>query len=137
MLIFWPEGYKALASNRETVAGLLGDITLRQIFILCIAVGIYEEIVFRGYVLARMRQLLRCDWLAVLMAALIFGSLHIYQGAVAVAMITVLGLILGGVVLWRKSLMPAIVAHFLFNTGMLLLMYFDIGPDPEMIESLG
>ena len=136
LFVFWPEGYKDLANNRQTVADILGDITLVQIFALCVVVSIYEEVIFRGFVLNRLRHLIRSNLLAVFFTSLVFGGLHIYQGPIAVALVFALGMVLGFVVLWRKSLMPAIVAHFLFNTGMLLLLYFDVGPDAELLESL-
>ena len=79
----------------------------------CIWAPICEEIFFR-------RLLLRALYghmslvLAVCLQALIFALLHDYQ-LLQLTNILVLGLALGGVYVWRKTLLTPILVHFLQN----------------------
>src|SRR5262249_17617621 len=73
--------------------------------------GVCEEIVFRGYL---QRQLVaasgRVGW-GIVGQAVLFGIGHNYQGYVNVVSISLLGLALGGVAAWRKSLRPTMIWH--------------------------
>ena len=129
-----PEALQGLASNREYVRALFGPITVGQIRGMCASVAFYEETIFRGFLLVRLSQLTGSRVAAVLISTAVFGSLHAYEGPVAMGMVSGLGLILCVIVLWRKSLVPAIVAHFLFNTGMMLMMQFAPRIDPDTLE---
>ena len=48
-------------------------------------------------------------------AAVIFAGPHFYQGISAIGMIFVLGLALGGLMVWRKSIVPCVVFHAMFD----------------------
>jgi membrane protease YdiL (CAAX protease family) len=64
-------------------------------------------------------------WLALVPTALIFGMAHIAQGGFGVAATALLGLGLGAVMLWHRSLWDAVFAHGFFNAttfGMLVLL---------------
>ena len=65
------------------------------------------------------------EWLAVPLSSLLFGAVHIYEGPVAVGMITILGLVMAGLFIWRRSLLPCIVMPFLNNFTKLLLLEMD------------
>ncbi|HEX7629191.1 MAG TPA: CPBP family intramembrane glutamic endopeptidase, partial [Candidatus Methylomirabilis sp.] len=81
-----------------------------------------EETVFRGFILGRLRASIPVqdtpgatlcrDALAVVITALCFGAGHGYQGGLGLLQTTVAGVGLGALVVWRKSLWPAIGAHF-------------------------
>lgn len=85
-------------------------------------VAVWEEVAFRGFLLTRLHALLGRWWLAVLLGAAPFAVVHAYQGALAVALVFVLGLILGVLMVWRRSLIPGIVFHFAHNLVMMLLV---------------
>lgn len=75
--------------------------------------GICEEFLFRGYLL---RQII--DWsgsstVAIVLSAVIFGSMHLYEGTAAAMQIAALGALLGIVAIQRRGLRAVIVAHFL------------------------
>jgi len=76
-------------------------------------VAFAEEVVFRGYLLLRLRELIGNTPAAVACMTLVFASGHLYEGVAGVVGVTVLGLVFALVYLWRRSLVAPIVLHFL------------------------
>jgi uncharacterized protein len=75
-----------------------------------------EEILYRGFVMTRIAQLLgqgRAAWIAaVFLQAVPFALTHAYQGPVGMVAVFVLAVITGaGTVLWGRGLWPAMIAH--------------------------
>jgi membrane protease YdiL (CAAX protease family) len=77
--------------------------------------GILEEILVIGYLLRRLDQLGWTPWKAILTAAVLRGSYHLYQGFGAFLGNAVMGVIFG--ILYRRwgRVMPLIIAHFLID----------------------
>lgn len=108
-----------LLSHRGPMLELLSKTPLWMVLPLSMVVGFYEELVFRGFVLGRLRHALRpvastarhADVLAVVLSAAMFGSLHGYQGWYGVFQTMGAGLGLGALAVWRRSIWPSIVAH--------------------------
>jgi membrane protease YdiL (CAAX protease family) len=77
--------------------------------------GILEEILVIGYLLRRLDQLGWTPWKAIVVAAILRGSYHLYQGVGAFVGNAVMGLIFG--YLYRRwgRVTPLIVAHFLID----------------------
>ena len=73
--------------------------------------GFCEEFVFRGYVQRQTLALSGNVWAAVAGQGLIFGAMHAYQGWRPAAVVTVIGLLFGGLASWRKNLRVGMVAH--------------------------
>lgn len=91
------------------------------LFVALFAPGaVLEELLHRGFVLPRLRVLVGGWRPAVLLGSAFFGALHFGQGLDGVASAFVSGLVLAALYLWRGSLVPGIVAHFLAN---MLTMY--------------
>ena len=88
---------------------------------LVVFVGFWEETVFRGFLLGRVRAALptmggkatswQRDAAAVVLTALLFGMGHGYQGVLGIVQTSMIGLVLGALTLWRKSVWPAVVVH--------------------------
>lgn len=116
---------QAVASRRLNWLGVLADVPIGMILPLALFAGLWEETVFRGFFLGRLRAAipaaddrrarLRRDVLAVLLTALLFGLGHGYQGPLGVLQTSLAGLVMGALVLWRKSLWPAIGAHLIVD----------------------
>lgn len=85
-------------------------------------VGVYEEIVARGFLLSRCRTALGGVWAPVLLSSLLFGLGHIYQGGVGVAQTTLFGIVLATLTLRWGTLWPAIFAHAILNTFSLAML---------------
>lgn len=78
-----------------------------------------EEMLFRGFILDRLDQLLggRAGWAAAVLQGLLFGAAHAYLGASAAIVAGILGLVLGAAfLLGGRNLWPCIVIHGLVDS---------------------
>lgn len=94
--------------------------SLAAAYLISISAGITEEIVFRAYAITRLEQL---GWkkAAFIVPGVVFASLHLYQGVVAIFAIGSVTIILTWMFKWKRSLLPIMLAHALFDAGQLTL----------------
>ncbi len=85
--------------------------------LVALSVGFGEEVVYRGYLQTQLGALTRRGWLGVLLQALLFGVAHLDQGPTSAARIALYGLLLGGLVRLRGSVLPAIAAHIAIDAA--------------------
>jgi membrane protease YdiL (CAAX protease family) len=78
-------------------------------------VAVAEEIIFRGYLILRFKTLSKSKVAAVVISAFIFSLGHGYEGSAGVITVGVSGLFFGIIYLWRQSLVPTLVMHFLLD----------------------
>jgi uncharacterized protein len=78
---------------------------------LAVTAGICEEIIFRGYFQQQLAAWTGNAPVAILVVAAFFGAGHLYQGIKSGLVITSLGLMLGLLAWYRKSLVPGMMAH--------------------------
>ena len=83
--------------------------------VLCVAAGVCEEIVFRGFLPLFVLPWFGDYMLAALPVSLVFGILHAYQGAHGVARTALLGLLLAAGASMTGSLLPSMLAHAALN----------------------
>lgn len=125
-------GVEAQAAARVHWLQHLAEIPAGAILPLAAFVGVWEETVFRGFLLGRLRaalpaahtsraRLLR-DAIAVVLCGGCFGAGHGYQGVLGLMQTTTAGIALGAVTVWRGSLWPAIGAHLAIDTFGLLVI---------------
>lgn len=76
----------------------------------------------------------RGAWLALLPVALLFGLAHAPQGPFGVAATTVLGLGLGAVMLFHRSLWDAVLAHGFFNATTFLMLPWLARQMPDLLK---
>ncbi|MCY1036726.1 CPBP family intramembrane metalloprotease [Corallococcus sp. BB11-1] len=103
---------------RKGVAAALMDtgLSVPAFAAIMVLVTGFEEFVFRGFLVPRLRVVLGRWVPAVLVAALLFCVGHFYEGILAVFQTFVLGAWFGFVFWFRGRLLPLIVAHAAFNT---------------------
>ena len=78
--------------------------------------------------MTRLRRTTGSWTLAVLISTAVFTGLHaIEQTLPALLLITILSLVFSVVTIWRKSIIPAVVAHALFDFSQFLLMSLTAG----------
>lgn len=77
--------------------------------------GVLEEVVVVGYLVTRSRQLGVPPWTAVVLAALLRGVYHLYQGFGAGVGNVVMGLVFGAWYLRTGRVMPLVVAHVVID----------------------
>jgi membrane protease YdiL (CAAX protease family) len=88
-----------------------------------IAAGICEEVVFRGYLMRQLYDMSKSMPAAVIGQALIFGIVHSYQGISGIIIVFFMGLCLGCLAVWRRSLRPGMITHALYDGLLGLIMY--------------
>lgn len=113
---------KSMEETGERLQMAFPKMPIGRAFAIATLVGIYEETVFRGFVLPRMKRLVGSWWLAILVSSVIFALLHAYQGPAGMAMVFMLAIVLGIVFVWRQSLLPCIVAHSVTDFVSLVLL---------------
>lgn len=132
-LVDWlvaPEFGEANIDAFEPIAGNPGLLIL-TLFASWIGAAVGEEAVFRGFVQTHIARAIggeRGEWIAILVQALIFASLHFYQGWAGVIHLFFFALFLGWT-FWRsgRSLLPLILAHGTINTFSFVALYFQGG----------
>jgi len=90
--------------------------------LVCITAGICEETIFRGYLQRQFGAYTKSAAAGAVIQGILFGLAHAYQGWKMIVVIAVYGCMFGALILWRRSLRPGIVAHFLQDsiTGIFL-----------------
>lgn len=113
-------GLTAVAARRASWMATLADLPVELILPLALFAGAWEELVFRGFLLGRLRAaipeaapagFLRREALPIALTAICFGAGHGYQGGLGLMQTTVAGLVLGALTVWRGTLWPAVGAH--------------------------
>lgn len=118
----FPELFSGQTAAQEAIQQTFPPMSAREAMIVMAFVVLWEETIFRGFLLTRMYAIFRRWWLTVILASVLFGAAHIYQGIVAVGMITILALIMGSLFAWRRSLIAPLVFHWVHNVFMLMLL---------------
>jgi membrane protease YdiL (CAAX protease family) len=85
-------------------------------FIISVAAGVVEEIVYRGVMMAFVLPITRDWWLAVAICVLFFALGHLNQPVLMVILVLVpMAIVLHLLVAWTGSLGLAMAAHFLYD----------------------
>lgn len=111
---------------RDVVARLAPTSTAELLtwIALSVSAGICEEFIFRGYLQQQFSALTRRTWLGIAIAAIIFGSAHVYEGSSGMLLITVYGALFGVLAHFRRSLRPGMFAHAWHDSLSGLVLYF-------------
>ena len=126
--LLWPDMWKLMEENAQRILTLVPKLHPLGFVAVSLAVGLYEEILFRGFLMTRLRRATGSWAIAVIVSTAIFAALHLAdQTAPAVVWVTVLSLVFSLVTIWRKSIIPAIVGHFLFDLSQFMNLYFQAG----------
>ena len=87
-----------------------------------------EELIFRGFVITRLRRITGRFWIGAVLGSLAFSMGHLYQGMAGVLLTFLYGMLFAGLFAARRSVFPCIVAHFLQDIIVLGAMF--MGPQP-------
>ena len=96
------------------------------------AAGILEEFVVVGFLLTRLRDLGWGVWPAIILAALIRGAYHLYQGWPMALGNVVMGLVFGWVFVRRGRLAPLVLAHWTLDA--VAFIGPEVVPDAWLVE---
>ncbi|MBI1827679.1 MAG: CPBP family intramembrane metalloprotease [Planctomycetes bacterium] len=122
---FFPKLLEGLEQNADRLKDMLPPVSLWIMVPFMSVVGSYEELVFRGFLLPRLRRGTGSWILAVIISTAMFTLPHAQDQTVA-ALIPIAGLslTLSVMTIWRRSIVPGIVTHFLFNATQLIGLYW-------------
>jgi membrane protease YdiL (CAAX protease family) len=134
-VVMWlinPAAIKGLEENADQLRELVPPMHPVLFLPLTLVIGFYEELLFRGFLMTRLRRATGSWAPAVIASTIVFTALHAAeQTPQALVMITILSLVFSGLTIWRRSIVPAIIAHMLFNLSQFLLLHFTV-PGVEM-----
>jgi uncharacterized protein len=108
-------------SRRPSFLAVSGRTQVVVAFSMVIVVALAEETIFRGYLLLRLKAVMRHTGAAVVLSSLIFSLGHGYQGTAGAITVFLLGVVLALVYLWRSSLVAPMVIHFLTDFTSIVL----------------
>lgn len=113
---------------------LLPQTRMEKVVFVAVAftAGICEELIFRGFLTTAFAAATGSLPVAVVLSALVFGSMHLYQSRAGFVRAAILGITLTLPLLFAGSIIPAMVAHLLIDLiGGLLLPRWWIASKPD------
>lgn len=130
-LFLWPDWLQGMGKNAERLADLLPALNPLAYVELALVVGVYEEVLFRGFIMPRLRRVMGSWMAAVVVSTLLFVVLHVGdQERAALIPVAILSLLFSATTIWRRSLVPGIVGHFLFDLSQFIGIQFLRGGTP-------
>jgi uncharacterized protein len=101
------------AHSQTTFLTAMGATQYAMATIMVAVAAITEETAFRGYLILRLRAVLKNTPAAVLLSSAVFSLGHTYEGLAGVIGAGVFGAAASLIYLWRRSLVAPVVMHFL------------------------
>lgn len=124
----WPEVVDEMQENARRIMDLVPNLRPVEFVPVTALIGVYEELVFRGFLMTRLRRATGGWTVAVILSTAVFTALHAFdQTRAALVIVAILSLVFSLVTIWRRSIVPAIVAHALFDLSQLLLLRLQAG----------
>ncbi len=114
-LVFNASELTKISEQNKKLATMFSGINPFLIPPLCIFVGIYEELWFRGFLITRLSRIYQDKWFLVIVSSFLFAIAHLYQSWFNVVIIFFLGIVFGHLFLSRRSLISPIVVHTGFD----------------------
>lgn len=132
-----------LVESEASTMGMMEGLLVMQspwemlfsLLVMAAVPAIGEEMVFRGFVQRLLGKWLGKPYVAILITSLIFGLVH-FQVQRLLAII-LMGIVLGLLFYWTRSLWVSIAAHFLFNGSQVVLAYFSQDKIEQMAAAEG
>ena len=100
-----------------------GDL-LKSLFLVGALAAIGEELFFRGILQRIFIHAFRSPWIGIVVTAAVFSAFHGQFMGFIPRMI--LGIILGALYWYSGSIIPAMIGHFIYNSGQLILVYLKV-----------
>ncbi|MBI4581700.1 MAG: CPBP family intramembrane metalloprotease [Planctomycetes bacterium] len=123
LVLVRPDLLEETTQAREAIEKTIPRTSIPVMMAMMVFVAVWEEVVFRGFLLTRLQAIVRRWWLAVAIGTVLFAVGHGYQGPIALVAVGALGVILGVLFVWRRSLLPGIALHAAFNLINLLVLH--------------
>ncbi|MFQ5414000.1 MAG: lysostaphin resistance A-like protein [Phycisphaerae bacterium] len=125
LLAAFPAAGRQMAENAGRLMAIMPDLSRWQYGGIALVVGMWEEVLFRGFLLTRLRRATGSWPIAVVLCTVVFTAPHaLDQEPAALVMVSVLSLVFCVVTVWRRSIIPAIVGHALFDLSQFLYLAY-------------
>jgi membrane protease YdiL (CAAX protease family) len=119
----WPALLDEMQENARRLMDLVPPLGPFWFLPVALTIGTYEELLFRGFLMTRLRRATGSWSIAVVLSTVLFTILHAMdQTRAALIASATLSLVLSLLTIWRRSIVPAIVAHALFDYVQFLLL---------------
>ncbi len=128
MEVLWPAGFKELQANPAKIEQMVPDWNPALLIAVMFAVACYEELLFRGVLLSHLRKLTGSWTAAILIACAVFASMHSTQVEAAMIPLAGTAIVWSLFAIWRRSIVPSIVGHTLFNFIQVMMLYHVLPP---------
>jgi membrane protease YdiL (CAAX protease family) len=106
-----------LPSATQADAGSISEVQSYPLWLqmeLCLRAGVFEELLYRGFGIERLAELLRSRWLGALICLTVFTWRHLETwGWLHLVIAGFGGVMLTALYLWRRSLVCNMIAHFI------------------------
>jgi hypothetical protein len=129
-----PTGALLLARQFEIQPSIPGSwlAATAQTTVYLIPAALWEELLFRGYLFAVVREAIGWKW-ALIATAFLFGLVHVRNSGAdpeAITIIVIAGLFLGAILLATRSLYATWAAHFAWNWVMACGFHVSVSGNP-------
>lgn len=116
LMALWPDLPEQMEENIQRLLALVPKLGPLGYAGFALVIGLYEELLFRGFIMPRLRRATNSWVIAVLLTTVAFVLPHMLdQTLAALGPITILALTMSLLTIWRRSIIPAIIAHALFD----------------------
>ncbi len=120
----WPDLTDQMMENARRIVDMVPKLHPLGFAAVAVMIGVYEELLFRGFLMTRLRRASGSWVVAVMISTAIFTALHaLDQTPAALVPITILSVVFSVATIWRRSIVPAIIAHTLWNFCQFLYLY--------------
>lgn len=137
LILLVPGAYEAQVENVGRLDEMIPNISLLAAFGLACTIGVYEELLFRGFIMPRIRRLTGGWFTAVLLTTAVFTALHasdqVWTALVAVSMLSILFSVL---TIFTRSIIPSIVAHMLWDFTIFVMLLTNLMGEPPSKETV-
>jgi membrane protease YdiL (CAAX protease family) len=126
--LMWPSIRQQMEENAERLTQVIPRLRPLGFVGMALLIGFYEELVFRGFLMTRLRRVTGSWFWAIVLSTAAFTGLHaVDQTWTALIAVSILSIVFSVVTIWRRSIMPAIVGHALFDLFQFLWLGLQMG----------
>lgn len=109
--------------NTEQILAMAGE-HMGWWLAVSITAAVCEEVIYRGYLMTRLKGVLKSGWIVPVIASMFaFSSGHLYQGVGGAILIGIYGMMFCLLYIYTGSVWPGIVAHFIQDYSAVFLYH--------------
>jgi len=110
-------------SNSGTVTQVVSNFSWWILLLSVFTAGITEEILFRGYPLERLQEVIGNKWISGLISLVFFVAVHATGWNIAhiIGVVLPLGMILTGLYFWQRNLLFVMIVHVVIDLPLVFI----------------